>query len=249
MSRFIENPHLPQGRVTLAAVSGRNTVINKELENIGIELIKTLPYNNEKSNPEADHADMQLLHLGGNKVIVLSNKGGLADELTKVGISVKFANTEINKFCYPQCAVLNCVVLKGRIFGLVSNIDRVVIDCFSDNEKVNVKQGYTKCSTCVVNENAIITSDSTISKAAMLSGIDCLKIEEGYIQLCDKYPGFIGGASFKYDSSTLLFTGDIKQHPNYLSIRDFCKNHGVFVQSLTSLPLTDVGGVVVLKEE
>ena len=43
-------------------------------------------------------------------------------------------------------------------------------------EIINVKQGYAKCSICVVSDNAIITADKGIAKAAIQNRIDVLEI-------------------------------------------------------------------------
>ncbi|MBQ1825813.1 MAG: hypothetical protein II113_04265, partial [Firmicutes bacterium] len=61
--------------------------------------------------------------------------------------------------------------------------------------RVNVSQGYAKCSTCVVGEDAIITYDRGIAKAADAAGMDVLVIEPGHVDLPGYDTGFIGGAS------------------------------------------------------
>ena len=59
--------------------------------------------------------------------------------------------------------------------------------------KVDVPQGYARCSTCVVNANSIITYDRGIAKAARAAGLDVLEIAPGHVELPGYDTGFIGG--------------------------------------------------------
>ncbi len=61
--------------------------------------------------------------------------------------------------------------------------------------RLNVSQGYAKCSTCVVREDAIITYDRGIAGAAAAAGLEVLVIRPGYVELPGYNTGFIGGAS------------------------------------------------------
>ena len=89
---------------------------------------------------------------------------------------------------------------------------------------LEVQQGYTKCSICVVSENAIITSDIGIHCKAKESGIDSLLISPGYIDLPGYKYGFIGGASFKISDNVIAFTGSLDSHPDKDNIEHFlCK--------------------------
>ena len=112
---------------------------------------------------------------------------------------------------------------------------------------VNVNQGYTKCSVCKVSENAIITADQSIAKAAQAMGIDVLPICEGYISLPPFKHGFIGGASGLCNGlKTLYFCGNINLHKDADAIKAFCKNHNREIVSLSDEVLFDVGTLIFL---
>jgi hypothetical protein len=61
--------------------------------------------------------------------------------------------------------------------------------------RLNVSQGYAKCSTCVVSEDAIITYDRGIAGAAVAAGLEVMVIRPGHVELPGYNTGFIGGAS------------------------------------------------------
>ena len=41
-----------------------------------------------------------------------------------------------------------------------------------------------------------------------------------------------------------MFTGNIENHPDYNNIKDFCRNHNVYTESLVNDNLTDIGSVI-----
>lgn len=249
INEFIAKPFLPNNKVTLAAVSFQNESVVRALEELGIQTLKVYPYKNLISNPEASHADMQLLPVGGNTVIIVKGSNLIDCNLKNEGFSVKTTCEEIYDFKYPSCVKLNCAIINDKIICNKKYADKSVENKFQNKTLINVNQGYTKCSTAIVEGNAIITSDISIYNAAVKNKIDCLKISEGGISLCESYGGFIGGACFKADKDTLAFTGDVRKHPDYISIKAFCLNYGVNLLSICGGILTDIGGVIPLKEK
>ena len=106
---------------------------------------------------------------------------------------------------------------------------------------VPVKQGYAACACLKVTENAIVTSDIGIAKAAEQRGVDVLRISAGNIDLPGYDCGFIGGTAFLHED-TLYFAGDLWTHPDGKSIADFCISHGVKTYSLVKgMKLRDLG--------
>ena len=109
-------------------------------------------------------------------------------------------------------------------------------------ELINVKQGYAQCSTVTVGENAIITQDPSIYKAATAHGIDALKISDGGVALRGYDTGFIGGASGALGSH-VVFCGNLSLHADGEKISAFCQTHGKQALSLSHSPLYDYGTV------
>ena len=147
---------------------------------------------------------------------------------------------------YPLNISLNCAVVGKNIICNEKYTCKTVLEILKklDYKIINVNQGYAKCSTCIVSDNAIITEDESIATECSKVGIDVLKISKGHVKLNGYDYGFIGGCSGLIESDLLVFNGCIEKHPDYKYIYDFCKKHGVCVLSLNNEPLYDVGSIV-----
>ena len=234
-----------------AIISCGFTKFTEKLKKLDFDVIEVSHYRNNFDNPESTHADMQVLNIDNKAIIMLKDNNYLNSQIidkTKK-LSIEFILTEkaVDKLKYPECVKLNIAVVGHYAIGNFKYCDSAVINALENYnyELINVNQGYAKCSTSIVADDAVITSDTSIFRAVQ-GKIDCLKIQEGYISLCEKYGGFIGGSSFLADKSTLAFTGDVTAHPDYINIKSFCRNHNVDIISLSGSPLYDVGGVVII---
>lgn len=239
----IFNPNLPQDNAKIVVMSTNNKELVNRVEELGIKVLssenlsKLLIF-------EQYHTDLQLLHYNKDTVFVLKECTSLKENLKKYFPNVIEISKNIDKD-YPNNVMLNCVVLNDMLICNTKTIaDEVLQMAIRDNLKIiNVNQGYTKCSTCIVNENAIITSDKSIYKSCR-NEMDVLLIRQGYIKLSGTDYGFIGGSSFKYNRNTLVFTGNIELHPDYESIKSFVENHNVELLSLTENTMIDVGSII-----
>ncbi len=234
-----------------AVISGMFPNFSKRLKDLGFETIELGHYKNQTKNPEAAHPDMQMLKIDRTTMVLLKNNNSANEKITEklknTPVEIYYTEEEIGEFNYPDCVKLNVAVVGKYAIGNFKIGDAKVMRLIEQHglEPINVKQGYAKCSSAVVGDSAVITSDESIVRGVK-GKIDCLKISSGGIALCERYGGFIGGASFLADKSTLVFMGDIKAHPDYINIKSFCLGHGVNVESLSADTLCDVGGVVIL---
>lgn len=112
---------------------------------------------------------------------------------------------------------------------------------------IDVKQGYAKCSTVIVDEDSIITYDRGIAKACSSAGVDVLAIRPGHVLLPGFDTGFIGGASGRIDD-TICFNGDLSAHPDSRDITDFISERGLRIRSFREWPLTDIGSIFSLQQ-
>ena len=154
---------------------------------------------------------------------------------------IRLVSDEVG-FVYPRDILLNAAPLGDRLICHSKHTARELTALY---KVIPVKQGYAKCSTAIIGDNAIITADSGIAKKAAALGIDVLKVSaaEGAIELEGYGYGFIGGACALFEN-TLYSCGNIELHPDYEAIRDFCEAHGVALCSLTDGKLCDVGGII-----
>ena len=245
--KYVENPNLPQGRVTLAAISAQAGESIKKLNELGIKTINIQPYD-ALPEPVNSHADLQILHSGKNNMFCQNEHLCIGESNAKFiinKIQLSAGNT------YPNDVRLNCAIIGNKIICNVKTIAREILE-FADISGltvINVKQGYAKCSICVVNENAIITDDKSIYTAAGNFFNDTLFISKGSIGLKGYNYGFIGGCCGKIDKNKIAFNGAIESHKDYKKIIDFLERNSVECVELHNNPLYDIGGILPLCED
>lgn len=248
--RFIEFPNLPQGEVALAVVDGR---INKEIEynlnSMGIKLIKTLK-NKYLYDAISYHPDVIMHHINNQKIVVAPN----VDEkflytLENEGFEIILGKTQLESK-YPKNVAYNVARLKNNAILNIKYTDEVLLEELHklNLEFINVKQGYAKCSICVVDENSIITSDNGIHNIAINNSIDSLLIKQGYIDLFELNYGFIGGSSGLISKNKISFFGNLNTHPDYEVIKNFLNKKQKKPINLYEGRIIDYGTLIPLKE-
>lgn len=244
--KYVEKPNLPESRVGAVAISGTAHDAIIELNRLGIKTIKINP-DSRLPLPVNSHADLQMLHIGNNKMFVQNEhlySGELYGDFRIMKISVSPGNK------YPDDVRLNCAIIGNKIICNKKTIAKEILD-FAENcglTVINVNQGYTKCSVCVVNENAIITDDKSIFTAAGNFFDDAQLVSKDSIRLKGYDYGFIGGCCGKIDKNKIAFNGAIESHRDYKLIIDFLSRNNVECIELHREPLTDIGGILPLTE-
>ncbi len=225
-----------------------------ELEDIlvrdGFEVLR-IPPSPRLATPVSVHSDMLIFPIGDtvfcHESFAKENEAFLS-LIRDRGYNIHAIGGEYRED-YPFDVRFNAALVGKKIF-LGSRTDANDICAYASEhgfDVIRVKQGYTKCSTCIVSENAIITADASIEKAALNIGIDVLKISEGYIDLHGYSHGFIGGASGAF-GDTVYFVGDPRIHPNGETILDFCQKHGKKVSFIENKKLLDIGSILFLAD-
>ncbi len=245
MIRFIEDPNLPEGRVVKAICGEIPYEAEKLLIDRGIELLSCSE--NKLIDPSVStHADMCALHLGGDIIVVDKAQNELIAQLKKHNFSV-IETTEKIAGEYPSDIKLNVALFSGNAVGAFRYTESAVLDNITDYKKFDVKQGYSKCSILPINDNALITDDTSIYNA-LKNAFNVLLVEKGDITLVGHGYGFIGGASAKISKDEIFFFGDIRNHRSYKEISEFLFLHNCKAVYPENVPLTDVGGMVTLCE-
>ncbi|HPF05411.1 MAG TPA: hypothetical protein PK293_05190 [Spirochaetota bacterium] len=147
---------------------------------------------------------------------------------------------------YPGDIAYNIAATEEYAFHKKNAADEIIKDYFEDNNIpiIEVKQGYTKCSTLIIDERRIITADSSIHNAALQAGFNSLLIKPGYIALPGYQYGFIGGASGKF-KNRIIFTGRIDHHPDREKIYSFIETAGCSIEILSDDPALDTGSLLI----
>ena len=253
--KYVKTPNLPNNKVKIAIIDNRAEEEIQALKKLSVDVIPSLSINYLDS-AISSHPDMQICHIDSNSFYTLDVVEKYYEEqITKLAEGVlceTFNNTYISanksikgKLEYPEDCLLNCAVSDKWAIAHKKN------PLFKNSNKsfIGVNQGYAKCSTCIVTENAIITADKGIAESSQNFGIDVCIVSNNSIRLDGYDNGFIGGCCGKISSDKLVFFGDVNTHPDCDKIISFCKNHGVECISLTQGNLKDYGSLIPIIEE
>lgn len=216
----------------------------KPLEGLGLEAL-WMPDNPNIDPRLAGHADLSAIRLG--KCLVTARHiivdPLFVNDLTNRGYELISAEREQGAR-YPADVNLCACVSANRLIHNLRYTDPAVLKYF-DGEKINVKQGYTRCSCCIVGADALISSDSGIEQIARKNDIEVLKINAGGIRLAGFDYGFIGGAAIVLDEAVLL-SGRLENTRDMRSVESFIRSRGKIPVYLTEDTAFDIGGAVVL---
>lgn len=244
----INKPFLPEKKVTAVVMAGRiSQEIEHKLRALGIDIVKT-PFCKELYPAIAYHPDILMHPVSPNTIVIAPNVHDLLKPALKgLGfVVVKGESTLTGN--YPGNIAYNIGRIGKYAVHNFKYTDRIALEILEeqDIEPIEVKQGYSKCSICVVSEQAVITADRGIQKALEKKSIDVLRVSSGYIDLPGLDYGFIGGTSGLLSKNLLAFTGDLKYHPDYISVINFLSKHQVESIPLDKFKLVDFGSIVPL---
>lgn len=251
MREFVLSANLPRKTELILIGEKYLSALEKPLKALGIEVLPV------PSNPKVDprlssHADLSLFHAGENRIFAADylKSTEFAEIIAKYGVSCELCALKQGE-SYPYDAGLNvCSVGNYFIYSPKVSDETIILHLKGQGRvPVSCKQGYCKCSVCVVDENSIICADKGINAACKAAGLDVLEIRPGYVSLEGFDYGFIGGASFKINSDVLAFTGTLDAHPDKAAILDFLEKRGIVPVFLTDMPIFDIGSAVILTEK
>lgn len=245
MLRFVEKPHLPQGRVRRLILGEKyKSVLENALLRQNIEPIWLI--NNDFVDERlSGHCDLMAAHLGNNVLAVQESIVRDCEnihniELIRIPAPIKPE--------YPHDAALNFCIVGDKLIYNPKTADASVINRLK-LRLLACRQGYTKCSVCVVDEASIITADNKIAQIAMSAGMSVLYVKEDLAALDGFEHGFLGGASFKISRNGMAFTGVINDADEKRRIESFLNDRGINAVYLTSERLFDIGSAIPIIEE
>lgn len=243
MTDFLELPQTPERPVTTALIGEAPDVVMHFLASCGIDLMR-LPVNEKISGVVRTHADANVFHAGDGMIFCDPVMAPVIEPLQPKELHLCTVAGG-----YPTDCVLNAAWLGNVVFAHIAALHNELQRFFLSHEITlqPVKQGYARCSVCLVGTHAIMTEDTGIYQAAIRCGLDALLLEKGDIQLSGHPYGFIGGASAMIAPDTLAFFGDLSTHRSLAQIRTFLQKHSIQYVDIPGFPLTDIGGIVAIK--
>ena len=210
------------------------------------DLLLPLPPHPSLPYPVASHPDM-LLWQYGKTIVTYEDYLLVAKDtftvLENMGYKILTASQSPTDK-YPFDVRLNCAVVGRNVICNEKYADSVVLDTVHREQLtlIHANQGYAKCSTLPISENALITADVSIYNAAKKFSVDTLLITQGNVRLDGYDTGFIGGATGVLNDS-VFFCGNVSLHPDGNGIEKFCSLYNKNVICLSSEALYDYGTI------
>lgn len=213
----------------------------------GIETISLNEYS-KLDSPVNSHADMLLC--------VIDNTIFCYDEYYKENPDIfakikkynvlKSSHNCISK--YPYDIGLNVLVVGKCIFCKKKYTAKEILNyaALNNYKVIDVNQGYSCCSTLVLDKNSAITSDTGIYNALISEGIDALLVSTKNIKLDGYNCGFVGGSGCVLDKNVYFF-GDISRLDDYEEIVRWLELRNYKFLPIISGDVYDFGGAKVLK--
>ena len=238
---FIKNPHLPEGEVTLF-------LKDRCADNIKLNNLKDAYCHGNILSGINTHPDMTFCSLkDGDAVVAKEGYDYYKKLLSPYGFNIIKGENETKKE-YPYDISLNCVIIDNKLFHYLDYTDKAIIKYCEKNEiePINVKQGYTKCSTLIVDEKSVITCDRKLNEIYEQNGINSLFVDNSDIKINNFDHGFIGGCGGKISKDKIAFFGDIEKHKDYNKISAFLNERKITYISIMKGPLFDYGTLIPL---
>lgn len=245
------NPFIPLKNSNIAIIDGRvNENFVNNLEKFNIKVVRTIKCS-DLSDSISFHPDIVMHPINHDTLIVAPNVFDYyKDKLEGLGINIIKGETLLDSK-YPRDIAYNV----GRLYGIaIHNFkytdEKLKFYLKKENlEFVNVNQGYSKCSLCIIDEISGITSDTMMYEKLSELGYNILLIKPGYINLENEKYGFIGGTSGNYSNDTIFFSGKFNKHPDYDKIISFIVKLNKKIFYLSDGDIIDIGTIINLNNK
>ena len=219
----------------------------KLLNDYGFDTV-SMPEAEYLAEPMSTHPDM-LIFIGFGSIVCHEyyykcNKSLIDSIAHNSSLELIVSCDEISS-SYPLDARFNACVVGNSLLCNTKNVSKHILGAATKHGAniIHVNQGYAKCSTLVVDDESIITSDIGIHNAVQGSSINSLLISVGNVALDPYEYGFIGGASGT-SHDTIYFCGNLDLHPDYKKIISFISERGKKCVFLPFKKLTDMGSIL-----
>ena len=194
----------------------------------------------------SSHPDLVLSIVDNNLIIDENASESIFSQLDANAIPYIKTSSNLGSM-YPNDIPYNAVVTKNFLIHNLSYTNPLLLEhCKNTGKKLlHVKQGYSKCSTVVIDDEHLITSDQGIYNAVK-EYMNVLLISTGFVDLEGFDYGFLGGCSGTI-LDTVVFHGDLSKHPDFLRIKEFIEAAGKKLVYFTDFTLRDIGSILVLE--
>lgn len=226
-------------------IDNRMREIEKEkLSELGFKIIE-IPTNKNTYSEISSHIDIFCVKINDEIILEKSLYGNILENCNNVLEGNSFVQNK-----YPLDIMYNICIIGNFAIHNFKYTDKIVLDLIDKYrlKKININQGYSKCSIAVIDENSAIVSDKKTAKILSDNGIDVLLInEENNIKLLDEkgnysfMKGFIGGCIFRIENK-IFVCGDLDKLDG--RVKEFIEKRNLEIIDFKGLEIIDYGGII-----
>jgi len=165
--------------------------------------------------------------------------------LHKAGIKMTKGESRLGN-AHPGTVHYNACATRNILIHNLKYTDNRILDIFNDKEKVNVKQGYTRCNLLALNEKAFITSDQGIREGLLRHGFEVFYVDPCQVRLDGHEYGFFPGCCGVWRNH-LVVCGDTDILKEKKELDEFLDRHGFEISELYKGELVDLGSILFLE--
>ncbi|MDD3011794.1 MAG: hypothetical protein PHU97_10815 [Bacteroidales bacterium] len=195
------------------------------------------------NGPLHGHPDLFLFTNGENRVVAPDAPPLLLSIMEKHGIQhIKGLWPAGTK--HPETARYNAAALPDILIHNPMLTEQTILTLYTTGQIYAVKQGYSRCSTLLLDSEHLITSDKGIARVWQSAGKEALWVQSRKIILPGYDYGLFGGCCGIHKKEILL-SGTLDTVEEVDEIRQFAANCGFSFVEPREGPLQDVGGIFI----
>lgn len=245
--KFLKNPNLPSNKVTMVFANIDDFALKRVFDELSVKVVG-VAQSELLDPPVSKHADILANYIGNNIFLADKCQAELIEFVKSNGGIIKTIYSV--KSPYPNDCLLNFADIGDYIICNRAILPQEILEILSKKRIIDVKQGYSKCSVCIVKHNTIITDDISIHNAvSQYDDIKSLLVQKGSVSIAKYDYGFIGGCCGLIAQNLLLFNGDLSTHTDFDKIKKFLYDNGVNYIDIKGKPLTDIGSIIPITEK
>lgn len=242
-------PYIPDGRADLVVVSGDMPTAMRECLATYVKNVMPVPRLPGLHYPVCGHPDMLFVNPCEGVIIYAPGISAEFVELLENFGYMMISGGKTPFGDYPRDIPYNVAIVGRHAFLNKRYSDPCLMEWLerAGIGMSHVNQGYAKCSTLILNREAVITSDSGINNAAREQNIDSLLVPPQKRIVIEGFDyGFLGGAAGLISPSELAVSGDFSMLDDAGEIGKFLAKYGIKPISLGSGNVLDLGSLIPL---
>ena len=190
------------------------------------------------------HVDLLLVRHDNNIIYAPNTPEYVIEKLRATKYQLVCGKNPVEKE-FPKCAAYNVAASDDLLIHNPKHTDPVILDKLSELKQINVKQSMSRCSTLILNEKAVITSDAGTVKSCEKFGVETLFVDPRDISLPGQSYGLLGGCCGIYEN-VVVINGSLEKKSGGSKIREFIEARGFVTVELTTGKLMDVGSILIV---